>query len=142
MPAKKAAERKRRTITAEHREAISVGRAQNVAVTAYLDSLAYVRPRRGRPPEEIRVAIAEVAAELAATDSIPGRLLLVQQRLNLEAELEEAEGGGDAQAAELETSFVEHALGYSERRGISWRAWREIGVPARVLRAAGIPVRP
>jgi hypothetical protein len=39
---------------------------------------------------------------------------------------------------ELEQEFVKAALGYSERRGISYAAWREAGVPASVLKQAGV----
>jgi hypothetical protein len=33
---------------------------------------------------------------------------------------------------------VEVAASYSARQGISYDAWREIGVPAAVLREAGV----
>ena len=39
---------------------------------------------------------------------------------------------------ELEAGFVEHARSYSERKGISYSAWRETGVPAAALKKAGI----
>jgi hypothetical protein len=38
----------------------------------------------------------------------------------------------------LEDGFVEHARSYGERKGISYAAWREIGVSAAVLKRAGI----
>jgi hypothetical protein len=38
----------------------------------------------------------------------------------------------------LEKEFVRAAKGYSERKGITYGAWREFGVPAEVLRKAGI----
>ena len=38
----------------------------------------------------------------------------------------------------LELGFVEHAASYSDRKGVSYTAWREFGVPASVLRTAGI----
>jgi len=40
----------------------------------------------------------------------------------------------------LEDEFVEHALTFARRRGISYGAWRDVGVPAQVLARAGIPV--
>jgi hypothetical protein len=33
---------------------------------------------------------------------------------------------------------VECAASYSERKGITWPAWREAGVSADVLRSAGV----
>ena len=38
----------------------------------------------------------------------------------------------------LEDEFVDAASGYSQRKGISYTAWRELGVPASVLKRAGI----
>ncbi|GIU89638.1 MAG: hypothetical protein KatS3mg010_0737 [Acidimicrobiia bacterium] len=45
-------------------------------------------------------------------------------------------GGPDVGA--LEKEFVKVAKGYSARKGISYGAWREFGVPAEVLKKAGI----
>jgi hypothetical protein len=39
---------------------------------------------------------------------------------------------------QLEEAFVAVARSYGERHGISYAAWRELGVPAAVLRRAGI----
>lgn len=39
---------------------------------------------------------------------------------------------------ELESMFVEVAAAYAAGKNISWAAWREMGVPAPVLRRAGI----
>ena len=39
---------------------------------------------------------------------------------------------------EEERAFVEAAAPYGERKGISYKAWREVGVPAAVLKRAGI----
>jgi hypothetical protein len=54
----------------------------------------------------------------------------------LNAELE----GFDTRAdlSDLEAEFVAAAKGYSERKGISYAAWREAGVSAATLSAAGI----
>ena len=38
----------------------------------------------------------------------------------------------------LEADFVKTAAKYAERKGISYAAWRELGVPADVLKKAGI----
>ena len=39
----------------------------------------------------------------------------------------------------LEAAFVTVARPYSERKGLTYPAWRAVGVKPRVLRAAGIP---
>ena len=41
----------------------------------------------------------------------------------------------------LETAFVDVAKSYSERQGIGYQSWREVGVPAAVLSRAGITRR-
>ncbi len=38
----------------------------------------------------------------------------------------------------LEEGFVKAAKNYSERKGITYAAWREAGIDASVLRRAGI----
>ena len=53
-------------------------------------------------------------------------------------------GGGPAGMAaasdisDLEAEFVRVAAGYSERKRVGYYAWRAVGVPASVLKAAGI----
>ena len=60
-----------------------------------------------------------------------------QERLDAEATLKDVEAKEDID--ELEKGFVETAKSYSQRKGISYAAWRQVGVPASVLKAAGIP---
>lgn len=57
-------------------------------------------------------------------------------RLDIEKAIAEVASGDDLDA--LEKGFVEHAKSYSERKGVSYTAWRQAGVPAAVLREAGI----
>ena len=38
----------------------------------------------------------------------------------------------------VEAAFVDVAKSYSDRQGISYSAWREVGVEASVLKRAGI----
>ncbi|MCU1493963.1 MAG: hypothetical protein JWO62_1727 [Acidimicrobiaceae bacterium] len=64
------------------------------------------------------------------------RLHLVQQRKVVEIRLANGEGGEDI--SELEEGFVEAAAEYGARKGIDYSTWREIGVPAEVLRRAGV----
>ena len=79
--------------------------------------------------------LAAIDQELPAADPVR-HLQLVQERLDLQAALESAERAVDVSA--LEAGFIEAAADYSRRRGISYAAWREVGVPSAVLRAAGI----
>ena len=76
-----------------------------------------------------------IDAELANADALK-RLQLIQERLDLTAELQAADTKVDLTG--LEKEFVSAAAAYSARKGISYAAWRELGVEASVLKRAGI----
>jgi len=61
---------------------------------------------------------------------------MVQERIDLLQEIETMNGAADLTA--VEDDFVTVARDYSISKGISYAAWREIGVPAVVLKRAGI----
>jgi hypothetical protein len=127
-------------MTTEHKAALARGREAARAVRDYLAALESNRPKRGR-----KVSVEALAARLnetnekvnAETDPLR-RLNLVQQALDLEAELERRGGEDGRDTVALETAFVKHAKSYADAQGISYSAWREIGVPPKVLAAAGI----
>lgn len=131
------ATKKTRTITSEHKAAIAAGRTEGRAVKHYLEALERNRPKRGRKrtPESVNKRLTAIDTQLADADVVT-RLSLIQERLDLLAELERLESQEDISAAEAE--FVQVAAAYSSRKGISYGAWREVGVPAAVLKAAGI----
>jgi hypothetical protein len=139
MAKKVAAPRKRqRTMSDEHKAALAEGREQGRVVRRYLEALESHRPKRGRKrtPESITKRLAAIDDQLATADPLH-RLHLVQERLDLEGELA-ASGGDGADLDELEASFTEVAAAYGERKGLTYEAWRSIGVAPRVLKAAGI----
>ncbi len=131
------ATKKTRTITSEHKAAIAAGRTEGRAVKHYLEALERNRPKRGRKrtPESVNKRLTAIDTQLTDADVVT-RLNLIQERLDLLAELERLESQEDISAAEAE--FVQVAAAYSSRKGISYGAWREVGVPAAVLKAAGI----
>ncbi len=120
-----------------HKAALAEGRAQGRAVRHYLEALESSRPKRGRKRtrESVAKRLAAVEAQLESADAVK-RLQLSQERLDLQAELDQEEETVDL--AGIEAEFVAAAKGYSERKGISYTAWREAGVPASTLKAAGI----
>lgn len=125
-------------VTPEHKAAMATGRAESRVVSDYLEALATFAPKRGRKrtPESIKTRLETLETEIEDADMLT-RLLLVQERMNLTDELTQLESpGADLTAAEA--AFIEVASGYSARRGISYTAWREIGVSPEVLRKAGI----
>jgi hypothetical protein len=125
------------SVTEEHKAAMAQGRVEGRAIAAYLEALEQHRPKRGRKrtAESIDKQLAEIDDKLAAANAIT-RLSLVQQRLDLQRERETI--GTTVDLSSLEDAFVAAAKGYSQRKGISYAAWREIGVPAEVLKRAGI----
>ncbi len=124
-------------LTAEHKQALSIGRRQAKAVRDYLEALETTRPRPGRKrtPDSIRSRLEKLATMIAEA-SPAKRVELIQERLDLEEELTRLEQESDLSA--VEEAFVAVARDYSERKGITYRAWREAGVPAEVLKRAGI----
>ena len=135
MPTK--LQRTKTPMSEEHKQALAVGREQGRAVRRYLEALEAHRPKRGRKrtPDSIKRRLADIEARLDGADPLT-RLQLVQERMNLEAELAAKSDGVDLAA--LEEDFVQAARAYGERKGISYSAWREAGVDAAVLKRAGI----
>jgi len=121
----------------EHKAALAEGRNQGRAVRRYLEALEAHKPRRGRKrtSESIQKRLTKIESELENADALK-RLQLIQERLDLAAELESAEAKVDL--SELEQGFVDAAAAYSARKGISYAAWRELGVDAAVLKRAGV----
>ncbi|HSL57936.1 MAG TPA: hypothetical protein VK866_08855 [Acidimicrobiales bacterium] len=121
----------------EHKAALAEGRSQGRAVRAYLEALEAHKPKRGRKrtPESIRTRLDAIEAQIPDADPLK-RLQLVQERLDLQDELASVDASVDIDA--LESDFVTAAKPYSERKGISYAAWRELGVPASALKQAGI----
>ena len=133
MPAKKTSS----TMSNEHKAALAEGRAQGRAVRRYLEALEAHKPKRGRKrtPESISKRLEKIETDLPAADPLK-RLMLIQERLDLQAEL--ASTGESVDLEGLESEFAGVAREYGERKGISYTAWRELGVPSAVLKRAGI----
>ncbi len=124
-------------MSAEHKAALARGRAQGKAVREYLSALETERkPGRRVDASEIEVRLGKIQAEIDAQDDPAKRVELIQKRLDLEQRLVDMQDQPDLQ--DLEKAFVSAAPEYSARKGITYAAWREAGVPAAVLKAAGI----
>lgn len=126
-------------MTDEHKQALAQGRAESRAVKAYIDALeaSKVRPRQ-RSRESLLEQLEVVKANLATARSIE-RIVLLEKHAQLVEEIEEIDSPqAEADISDLEKGFIEHGLAYSERKGIRFATWRMGGVPASVLKAAGI----
>jgi hypothetical protein len=60
----------------------------------------------------------------------------MQERTDLLEELNATAATVDL--SELEDAFVKAAKAYGDRKGISYTTWRDFGVPAAVLKRAGV----
>jgi hypothetical protein len=110
-------------------------RAETAAVAAYLTAIRAPKvPARSRANmEKRRVQIEQWIAE----ESWPIREVeLIQQRLDIDAQL--AQFDLATRLPELEEAFMKGATSWAKRSEISAAALREVGVPAAVLKRAGL----
>jgi hypothetical protein len=111
-------------------------------VRSYLEILRE-RPgpgrRRSKETIELRISAIEVALEEAATMDTIRLLEITQEKLNLEAELEVVYETRAERLADAEERFIAVCASFTERKGLTYQAWRAVGVPAAVLKKAGIP---
>lgn len=124
-------------MTDEHKAALERGRQEGRAVRDYLEALRASKPKRGRKrtPESIRKRLDTIESLLVDASPVD-ELQLVQERRDLTTELEAMDTEIDM--ASVEAAFVQVARSYGERKGISYASWRDVGVPASVLKQAGI----
>jgi hypothetical protein len=135
--AKVSARRGRAPMSDGHKQALAEGREQGRGVRLYLEALEKNRPKRGRKrtSDSIAKRLDTIGQRLADADPLT-RLHLIQERINLQNELEALKAKTDL--TDLEEGFIASAKSYGRRKGITQAAWRSLGVPADVLRKAGI----
>ena len=129
--------RKTTKMTPQHQAALAEGRAHGRAVREYLDALDESRPKRGRKrtPDSVKKRLAAVEAAIPDASGVK-RVQLLQERRDLRSELDTF--GTTVDLSSVEKAFLKAAKPYSENKGISYATWREAGVPADVLKKAGI----
>lgn len=120
-----------------HKAALAKGRIEGRVVREYLEGLRATKPKRGRKrtPENIRKRLDAIDVEMASASPLD-ELLLVQERRDLTAELAGMSNEIDMEV--LEAEFVKVAKSYSDSKSISYASWRDVGVPANVLKHADI----
>ena len=130
--------RKRPSMSDAHKAALAKGREEGRIVRRYLEALESTKPRgAGSGPP------SRSSKRLAAIDSTAGRRRPAgpppppRGAQRLEAELSATDDTVDLAA--LEKAFVKVAKAYGDRKGISYSAWRAVGVSAAVLQQANIP---
>jgi hypothetical protein len=138
-PAQRSVKRdRRRTLTPSHKRALSEGRTLSATVNRYLEAVRTPK-RRGR---KVSKATLERRLENARTQFKSGagveKLLAAQEIRDLRARIKRLEATAEVDLKSLEASFVKIAKKFSENRGVTYGAWRDAGVPAQVLKQAGV----
>ena len=120
----------------DHKAALAQGRLESRVIKAYLGALG--GRKRGRPVtrESLTARIERLESQTAVETNPLKALDLRQARLEAEQRLTGLDDTVDLAA--LEAGFVSHAAAYGGRKGITYAAWREAGVPAAVLKKAGV----
>lgn len=127
-----------RAVTEEHKQAMKRGRQLSAKVDAYLRAVAEPK-RRGR-----RVSVEELERRhekaLHGAEEAAGvaRLKLLQKAANLEQRVAQSRAEQQVDVEALKRAFIEVAAEYSRNQSIGYATWREAGVSAEVLKAAGI----
>ena len=126
-----ATKRTRTPMSDEHKAALAEGRNQGRSVRRYLEALDAHKPKRGRKrtPESMQKRLDRIDVELAsrrpaqAAPADPGAPRPHSRSSRRPAQTVDLSG--------LEQEFVDAAAAYSARKGISYAAWRELGVEPR-----------
>lgn len=129
---------KKESMSAAHKAALAKGREEGRIVRRYLEGLEAAKPRRGRKrtPDSIRRRLVTIDATINDADPL-ARLHLIEEKQRLEDELNTT--GTTVDLPALEKNFIKVARVYGDRKGISYSAWRTVGVSAAVLQQAKIP---
>lgn len=114
------------------------GKDRDRVVRRYLSALDAQRPGRtpAKTADSVHLRMHRIDTDLMSADPVQ-RLHLTQERIDLHSEHLRLLSN-TADIAELEKAFVRVARGYGDRHGITYSAWRQVGVGADVLSAAGI----
>ena len=121
----------------EHKQALARGRKEARAVKSYLKAIDARTSGRQPSKDTLRNRLDKVNERIEETEDPLKTVDLLQSRIDLEKALSRV--GDQDDFAGIEKAFVDNVKSYSERKGITYTAWRKFGVPAKVLRDAGVP---
>ncbi|MDQ3306880.1 MAG: hypothetical protein M3499_00725 [Actinomycetota bacterium] len=112
---------------------------QERLVRRYLSALETSKPGRGvkRAADAVGNRITKIDELLVSADPLT-RVHLTQERIELHAEYVRITNGNHPDVSQLERDFVRVVRSYGDRHGITYAAWRQVGVEATVLEQAGI----
>ncbi|MDP1794402.1 MAG: hypothetical protein Q8K63_09730 [Acidimicrobiales bacterium] len=108
-------------------------------VRRYLSALDAKKPGRtnARTAETVAHRMHQIDTLLLSADPVQ-RLHLTQERIDLHAEMLRLHGPASNDFESLEKAFIRVAKSYGDRHDVTYSAWRQVGVDAGVLAAAGI----
>ncbi len=112
---------------------------QERLVRRYLSALEVNKAGRGvkRAADAVGNRITKVDELLVSADPL-SRVHLTQERIELHAEYVRITNGNHPDQGQLERDFIRVVRSYGDRNGITYAAWRQVGVDAKVLEQAGI----
>lgn len=122
-------------LTQEHLDALAKGRKAGPAIRNYLATVA-TKKQRGRKPRPASEVIPDIEKQIS-NETDPLNLVKLHSLLRREQERADYEAV-ETDSAALEDAFVEHAAWYSTQHDIAYADWRMVGVPAAVLKRAGV----
>lgn len=116
-------------MTEERKAAMARGHTEARAVRNYMQALhsGEAPKRHGRS----RRSADEISAELAQTED-------PMMRLKLRSQMRQSAAISEPDMEKITAEFVKIVVAYSERTGLTYADWREEGVPAAVLKQAGL----
>jgi hypothetical protein len=114
-------------MTDEAKENMIMGQKAMRAVEAYLVYINQYKTR-GRPMSQ-----AALSGKIIEETNLAKKVILIAQMHEAIRRAEWAQ-----KEAELKQEFLKYAPWFSEQHGVTYPAWREIGVSASVLAEAGI----
>ena len=136
---KKATKRSaQRTLSAAHKRALAEGRTMSATVDRYLSAVNTPK-RRGRKVSKATLyeRLAD-ARERAKSATGVEKVLAAQEVRDLQTRIASMNAASGTDVKSLEAAFVRIAKKFGENRGIGYGAWRDAGVPAVVLKKAGV----
>lgn len=139
-PAKKAARKapSTRRLSASHKRALAEGRTMSATVDRYLSAVNTPK-RRGRKVSKSALQSRLVDARTRARSATGvDKVLAAQEVRDLQSRIAALESASGGDVKSLEAAFVKIAKRFGENRGIGYGAWRDAGVPAQVLKRAGV----
>ncbi len=93
-------------------------------------------PGRRFSKGDLEERLAKTIDAIGNEDNLLTKLELTQRRMDLEKRINGLEDADDP--ADAEAEFIKVAQGYAERKGITYSAFRDVGVPATILAKTGV----